>query len=125
MILGDLHRQRPFAGAIAIVAMAFYAVLLPWHTVSQATGPLTQSWKITRAALPSALGGGGSCQDPTTSEAADTLSHLQWLYGLPRCSPSAGELLTSQAHGARRCSPHGRRWPCGSHRASASEPRPT
>jgi hypothetical protein len=39
MILADLHRQRPFAGAIALVAMAFYTVLLPWHTVSQATGP--------------------------------------------------------------------------------------
>lgn len=39
MILGHLHRQRPFAGAIALVAMAFYTVLLPWHTVSQATGP--------------------------------------------------------------------------------------
>jgi hypothetical protein len=39
MILGDLHRQRRLGGAIAIVAMAFYAVLLPWHTVSQATGP--------------------------------------------------------------------------------------
>jgi hypothetical protein len=39
MILGDLHRQRRFGAAIAIIAMAFYAVLLPWHTVSQATGP--------------------------------------------------------------------------------------
>jgi hypothetical protein len=39
MILRDLHRQRQLAGAIALVAMAFYAVLLPWHTVSQATGP--------------------------------------------------------------------------------------
>src|SRR6476659_1387446 len=39
MILGDLHRQRQLAGAIALVAMAFYAVLLPWHIVSQATGP--------------------------------------------------------------------------------------
>jgi hypothetical protein len=39
MILGDLHRQRRFAGAIALVAMAFYTVLLPWHIVSQATGP--------------------------------------------------------------------------------------
>ena len=39
MILGRLHRQRQLAGAIALVAMAFYAVLLPWHTVSQATGP--------------------------------------------------------------------------------------
>jgi hypothetical protein len=39
MILGDLHRQRRFAGTVALVAMAFYAVLLPWHTVSLATGP--------------------------------------------------------------------------------------
>ena len=39
MILRDLHRQRQYAGVIAIVAMAFYAVLLPWHTISQATGP--------------------------------------------------------------------------------------
>jgi hypothetical protein len=40
MILGNLHRQRQFAGAIALVAMAFYTVLLPWHTVSQASSPL-------------------------------------------------------------------------------------
>ena len=39
MILGDLHRERHFSAAVAIVAMAFYTVLLPWHTVSQATGP--------------------------------------------------------------------------------------
>jgi hypothetical protein len=39
MILGDLHRQRRFGAAIAIIAMAFYTVLFPWHTVSQATGP--------------------------------------------------------------------------------------
>jgi hypothetical protein len=39
MIFGDLHRERHFSAAIAIIAMAFYTVLLPWHTVSQATGP--------------------------------------------------------------------------------------
>jgi Protein of unknown function (DUF2946) len=39
MILGDLHRRHRFGAAIAIIAMAFYTVLLPWHTVSQATGP--------------------------------------------------------------------------------------
>jgi hypothetical protein len=57
MILGDLHRRRRFAGAIALVAMAFYTVLLPWHIVSQATGP-PLSLGIIRAALPSGRGGG-------------------------------------------------------------------
>jgi hypothetical protein len=42
MGLGGLHRHRRFAGALALAGMAFYAVLVPWHTVSQATGQLTQ-----------------------------------------------------------------------------------
>src|SRR6516165_7878282 len=58
------------------------------------------AWKTIRAALPSGLGAGGSCKDPTAREAADTLSDLQWLCGLPLCSPSADELLTSQTRGA-------------------------
>jgi len=43
MAQGGLHRHRRFAGALALAGMAFYAVLLPWHTVSQATAQLTQS----------------------------------------------------------------------------------
>jgi hypothetical protein len=39
MGLGRLHQYRRSAGAVALAAMAFYAVLLPWHTVSQATDP--------------------------------------------------------------------------------------
>jgi hypothetical protein len=35
-----LHRGRRLAGAIALVGMAFYAVLIPWHTVSQAAAQL-------------------------------------------------------------------------------------
>ena len=41
MGLGWLHQYRRSAGAVALAGMAFYAVLLPWHTVSQATGPLS------------------------------------------------------------------------------------
>jgi hypothetical protein len=37
MSLGGFHRHRRFAGVLALAGMAFYAVLLPWHTVSQAT----------------------------------------------------------------------------------------
>jgi hypothetical protein len=39
MGLGRLHQYRRSAGAVALAGMAFYVALLPWHTVSQATGP--------------------------------------------------------------------------------------
>jgi hypothetical protein len=39
MGLGALHQHRRFAGALALVGMVFYAVIVPWHTVSQATTP--------------------------------------------------------------------------------------
>jgi hypothetical protein len=39
MGLGWLHQYRRSAGAGALAGMAIYAVLLPWHIVSQATGP--------------------------------------------------------------------------------------
>jgi hypothetical protein len=31
------HRIRCIPGALALTGMAFYGVLIPWHTVSQAT----------------------------------------------------------------------------------------
>jgi hypothetical protein len=37
MNLGGFYRHRRLAGALALAGMAFYVVLLPWHTVSQAT----------------------------------------------------------------------------------------
>jgi hypothetical protein len=39
MGLGWPHQYRRSAGAVALAGMAIYAVLLPWHIVSQATGP--------------------------------------------------------------------------------------
>jgi hypothetical protein len=38
--LGAWHRRRRTVATIALVGMAFYAVLVPWHTVSQAITPL-------------------------------------------------------------------------------------
>jgi hypothetical protein len=32
-----MHRRRRLGATLALLGMAFYAVLLPWHTVSQAT----------------------------------------------------------------------------------------
>ena len=43
MALGGLHRCRRIAGAVALAGMAFYAVLIPWHTVSQAAAQLLPS----------------------------------------------------------------------------------
>jgi hypothetical protein len=43
MALGGLHRCRRIAGAVALVGMAFYAVLFPWHTVSQAAAQFLPS----------------------------------------------------------------------------------
>lgn len=43
MILGHLKLRCRIALMLALGSMIFYAVLLPWHTVSQATSQLTQS----------------------------------------------------------------------------------
>ena len=51
MALGGLHRCRRVAGAIALAGMAFYAVLTPWHTVSQAAAQLPQA--LEKSARPS------------------------------------------------------------------------
>jgi hypothetical protein len=41
-----MHRRRRLGATLALLGMAFYAVLLPWHTVSQATLALdpAQAW---------------------------------------------------------------------------------
>jgi hypothetical protein len=41
MILGDL-RLRRLGKALALASMLFYAVLVPWHTVSQATAGVVE-----------------------------------------------------------------------------------
>ena len=43
MPLGALYRHRRFTGALALLGMAFYMVLVPWHTVSQASLQLVRS----------------------------------------------------------------------------------
>ena len=41
-----MHRRRRLGATLALLGMAFYAVLIPWHTVSQATLALdpAQAW---------------------------------------------------------------------------------
>jgi hypothetical protein len=41
------HKIRHIPGVLALAGMAFYAVLIPWHTVSQATAQSAQSQRTT------------------------------------------------------------------------------
>ena len=52
MSLKGLHQRRRFTAALALVGMAFYAVILPWHTVSQATNALVGTGLGITAELP-------------------------------------------------------------------------
>ena len=60
MGLGDFHRQRRRTALFALLGMAFYALLLPWHTVSQTSLLLD---KAAIAAIP-------MCHADTSADAA-------------------------------------------------------
>jgi hypothetical protein len=41
MAIALAHRYSRFGGTLALLRMAFYAVLIPWHAVSQANAALS------------------------------------------------------------------------------------
>jgi len=43
MMLGALHQHRGLPVALALMGTVFYAVLVPWHTLSQTTIELSQT----------------------------------------------------------------------------------
>ena len=43
MSLSRLYQRRRWSAAFALAAMAFYAVLLPWHTTSQTYAQIAQA----------------------------------------------------------------------------------
>ena len=43
MSLRALHKNRGVGAVIALIGMAFYAMLFPWHTVSQTSLLLAQA----------------------------------------------------------------------------------
>jgi hypothetical protein len=59
MPLGAFYRHRRFTGALALLGMAFYVVLLPWHTLSQTTLQLSQTSAVAPP-CPHAMVGEGS-----------------------------------------------------------------
>ena len=59
MPLGAFYRHRRLAGALALLGMAFYVVLLPWHTLSQTTLQLSETSAVT-APCPHGMVGEGS-----------------------------------------------------------------
>ena len=82
MSLKGLYRRRRFAAALALVGMAFYAVLLPWHTVSQATNALVGSGLGITAELPchnisAALNGEPKGSPPRQQDALPDLQRLR------------------------------------------------
>jgi hypothetical protein len=61
MLLGALYRHRRFTGALALLGMALYVVLVPWHTLSQTTLQLSQASAAT-----------APCPHPMVGEASKT-----------------------------------------------------
>jgi hypothetical protein len=59
MPLGAFYRHRRLAGALALLGMAFYVVLVPWHTLSQTTLQLSQTSPLA-ARCPHAMAGENS-----------------------------------------------------------------
>jgi hypothetical protein len=68
MAVGGLHRCRRVAGAIALAGMAFYAVLFPWHTVSQAVAQLLPS-KLEKSLKPNCHDSGSASDEGSKSPA--------------------------------------------------------
>jgi len=52
MGFGWLYRHRRGGGVLALLGMAFYAVLIPWHTISQARFGLSGSSLAAEVKLP-------------------------------------------------------------------------
>ena len=59
MAIALAHRYSRFGGTLALLRMAFYAVLIPWHAVSQANAALSGE-RITLTAEPPCHDGASS-----------------------------------------------------------------
>jgi hypothetical protein len=66
-----MHRSRRIGGTLALLGMAFYVVLLPWHSVSQATMLLVQA-ELGTDAIPMCRGGLGRADQPTKEPSKPT-----------------------------------------------------
>ena len=88
MSLKGLHRRRRLAAAFALAGMAFYAVLLPWHTVSQATTALVGSGLGITPATPCHDASAATKNEQSSKGSAPNKSHC------PICSGFAALQLT-------------------------------
>jgi hypothetical protein len=64
MALGALYRHRRFAGVLAFFGMAFYAVLVPCHTLSQTTLQLAQTSAVSVPCYPAMADEGSKPSEP-------------------------------------------------------------
>lgn len=83
MVLRGLHRWRRIAGVVALAGMTFYAVLFPWHTVSQVAAQLLPS-KFEKSSKPICHDGEASPSDAGSKgpPPAKPLSHCPICKGL-------------------------------------------
>jgi hypothetical protein len=88
MPLGALHRHRRFTGALALLGMAFYVVLVPWHTVSQASLQLLQA-NLVASPCHETIADGSSTPKPdkptTKCPICNGLAALQIAASTPAC----------------------------------------
>jgi hypothetical protein len=64
MPLGAFYRHRRLAGALALLGMAFYVILLPWHTLSQTILQLSQTSALTAECPHTMVGEGSKTSNP-------------------------------------------------------------
>jgi hypothetical protein len=88
MSLKGLHRHRRLSAALALAGMAFYTMLLPWHTVSQATTALVGSGLEIAAELPCHNFSAAPNGEPSKGSAPANKTHC------PICSGFAALQLT-------------------------------
>ena len=87
MPLGAFYWHRQLAGALALLSMAFYVVLLPWHTLSQTTLQLSQTSAVAPPCPHAMVGEGSKIPKPekprTHCPICNGLAALQTAISLP------------------------------------------
>jgi hypothetical protein len=109
MGLASMYRRRRLSATFALFGMAFYAVLIPWHTVSQ-TAMLLAQLELGTSAMPLCHGDSTPAGEPSKNSSPSKQTHcpicsgfaaLQFALANPGIvavvSPEAGDVVTGIA----------------------------
>ena len=90
MMLGALQQHRRLPVALALMGMVFYAVLVPWHTLSQTTLQLSQTSAVTGPCPHAKVGEASKTSTPekprTKCPICNGFAALQMAVSAPACS---------------------------------------